>query len=97
MNELLSINQSADRITVSARDLHEALQIKTRFNDWFPRMADYGFEKGADYEAITQKRVTAQGNTFDQTGYQITIEMAKQICMLQRSELGRRSKWIRWR
>lgn len=40
MNELLKINYEAEQPTVSARDLHEALEINTRFNDWFSRMAE---------------------------------------------------------
>lgn len=50
MNELLKINTTdSERITVSARDLHEALEVKTQFKDWFPRMYEYGFEDGKDF------------------------------------------------
>lgn len=39
MNELVKINYSGgDRPTVSGRELHRALQIKTAYKDWFPRM-----------------------------------------------------------
>lgn len=46
MNELLKINYDTETPTVSARDLHEQLHIKTAFKDWFPRMCEYGFEDG---------------------------------------------------
>lgn len=72
-----------------ARELHKELEVGTRFNDWFPRMCDYGFEEGMDYIAITQKRVTAQGNETTYKDYQITIDMAKEIAMLQRNEKGK--------
>lgn len=49
MNELLKINYEAEQPTVSARDLHEQLNIKTAFKDWFPRMCEYGFEEGKDF------------------------------------------------
>lgn len=52
MNELLKINYEAEQPTVSARDLHEALEINTRFNDWFSRMAEYGFENGVDFNLL---------------------------------------------
>lgn len=47
MNELITVD--FDTQTVSARHLHEKLNIGTRFNDWFPRMAEYGFTEGTDF------------------------------------------------
>ncbi len=38
MNNLIKINYDTEHPTVSARDLHEGLEIGARFNDWFPRM-----------------------------------------------------------
>lgn len=91
MNELIKINYDAENPTVSARELHEALEINTRFNDWFPRMTAYGFEKNLDFTLVTQKRVTNNpknpATVYDD--YQISVDMAKQICMIQRSEKGR--------
>lgn len=43
MSDLIKINYDADQPTVSARDLHDGLEIKTEFRKWFPRMAEYGF------------------------------------------------------
>ena len=45
MDELIRINFDSDRPTVSGRDLHAALEVKTAYKDWFPRMCDYGFEE----------------------------------------------------
>lgn len=45
MNELLKVNYDNDRITLSARELHEFLEVKTSFKDWFPRMCEYGFNE----------------------------------------------------
>ncbi|WP_253291199.1 antA/AntB antirepressor family protein [Acetivibrio sp. MSJd-27] len=42
MNELLKINRDGEQPTVSGRDLHAALNIKTAYKDWFPRMCEYG-------------------------------------------------------
>ena len=89
INNLITVNYETEIPTVSARDLHEGLEIKTRFNDWFPRMTEYGFSENVDYGAITQKRVTAQGNETTYVDYQISVDMAKQICMIQRSDKGR--------
>lgn len=92
MNELLKINYEAEQPTVSARDLHEALEINTRFNDWFSRMAEYGFENGVDFNLLKNEKVRLEGNREvkrDIMGYQISVDMAKQICMIQRSEKGK--------
>ena len=58
--ELIKVNKENN--TVSARELHEFLEIRTRFDTWFGRMIDYGFEENSDFRAIAQKRATAQGN-----------------------------------
>lgn len=92
MNELLKINYEAEQLTVSARDLHEALEINTRFNDWFSRMAEYGFENGVDFNLLKNEKVRLEGNREvkrDIMDYQISVDMAKQICMIQRSEKGK--------
>ena len=36
MDELIRINYDSKRPTVYGRDLHEALQVKTAYKDWFP-------------------------------------------------------------
>ena len=92
MNELFKVNYDNNRITLSARDLHEFLEINTQYTKWFERMADYGFNENIDYQAISQKRLTAQGNETTYTDHQITIEMAKEIAMLQRNEKGKQAR-----
>jgi anti-repressor protein len=88
LNELLTINYEADKPTVSARELHEGLEIETRFNDWFPRMCEYGFDEGRDFYSKMSKTSDAGGRP--STDYEITVDMAKEICMLQRTEQGKK-------
>lgn len=57
MEELIKITYDNDRITVLARDLHEFLEIGTAFKDWFPRMCDYGFEEGIDFNPLKIEQV----------------------------------------
>ena len=53
MNELIKVNyENTDCPTVSGRELHEALEITTRYNDWFSRMCEYGFTKNKDFYSI---------------------------------------------
>lgn len=90
MNEIIKIdlNENHEPI-VSGRQLHEALGVKTRYNDWFNRMTEYGFIENQDYLAITQKRVTAQGNSTNKVDHIIKLDMAKEIAMIQRTERGK--------
>lgn len=85
MNELLNVN--FDTQTVSARELHEQLKIGTRFNDWFPRMTEYGFSEGNDFYSKMSK--TSESGGRPQTDYEISVDMAKQICMIQRTPEGK--------
>lgn len=89
MDEILKVSYDNERITLSARELHGFLDVSTRYNDWFKRMSEYGFDENIDYQAITQKRVTAQGNETTYVDHQITLDMAKEIAMIQRSEKGK--------
>jgi hypothetical protein len=89
MNDLLKVNYDTDQPTVSARDLHEKLNIGTQYTKWFERMKEYGFSENEDFKAISQKRLTAQGNETTYMDHEISIDMAKQICMIQRSPEGK--------
>jgi phage anti-repressor protein len=70
---------------VDARTLHGALSVKMRFNDWVKdRVTSYGFEDGSDFYSISSK--TAGRPRQD---YLITVDMAKELSMLERSDTGR--------
>lgn len=89
---LIPVNtNSPERITVSARDLHTALEVETPFNKWFPRMCEYGFEDEKDYRTFLSNRSDGLPGKPRQDA-EITIEMAKEICMLQRSEKGKQAR-----
>ena len=88
MTELIKVNydESTDKPTVSGRDLHEALGVETRYTDWFKRMTEYGFTENEDFYSNLSK--TSDGGR-PATDHQLTIPMAKEICMLQRNEKGK--------
>lgn len=91
MNELLKVNYEADRITLSARELHEFLEIKTEFAKWMHRMCEYGFSKDVDYRVIVKNDENPLGGR-PSTDYEITIDMAKEIAMIQRNEKGKQAR-----
>ena len=93
MYELIKVSYGKEgEQLVSARELYEFLEVKTRFNDWFIRMCKYGFVENKDFAPITQKRVTAQGNETTYTDYLMKISMAKELSMLQRNERGKQAR-----
>lgn len=88
MNELIKIDYSGEKPAVSARDLHEFLEVETRFNDWFPRMCEYGFTEGEDYCSFLSNRVDGLAGK-PRKDAALSIDMAKEICMIQRNEKGK--------
>lgn len=88
MNELIKVTYDNDRATVSGRELHEKLEIKTEYRHWFPRMCEYGFVEGVDFNPVIFDRLEMEGDREVKrtvTDHQMTIEMAKRICMIQRT------------
>lgn len=86
MNELIKISyENAERPTVSGRELHEALEVETPYHKWFPRMCEYGFLELEDFWTKMSESTGGRPST----DHQLTIPMAKEICMLQRSEKGK--------
>ena len=85
MKELIKISYEAGEPTVSARDLHEGLGIETPFKKWIDRMCEYGFEANKDFWT----KMSESNGGRPATEYDITVDMAKQICMLQRTEKGK--------
>ena len=91
MNEIIKVNYENDRPTVLARELHDFLEVKTAFKDWFPRMCEYGFSEGIDYCSFLSNRSDGLPGK-PKHDAQLTIEMAKEICMLQRNERGKQAR-----
>jgi anti-repressor protein len=94
MNDIIKVNYAnPDRPTVSGRELHEALGIETPYHKWFPRMCEYGFNEGTDFNTDKNVRVQIEGSrevTREITDHEISLDMAKELCMIQRSEIGKR-------
>lgn len=87
MNELLKINYETEQPTVSARDLHEKLEISKRFSAWFETNSK-GFVEGQDYTSVLSGTVVNNGATREIQDFNISTEMAKHICLMSRTEKG---------
>ena len=89
--ELIKIIEREGRQLVSGRELHEFLEIRTKYKDWFPRMVEYGFEEEIDFIRVAQKRATnnLKNPVTTVIDHAISIDMAKEISMIQRTEKGK--------
>ena len=89
--ELIKIIEREGRQLVSGRELHEFLEIGTKYKDWFRRMVEYGFEEEIDFIRVAQKRATnnLKNPVTTVIDHAISIDMAKEISMIQRTEKGK--------
>lgn len=93
MNELIRVQTNDEQEPIiSARDLYEFLEVNSKYNDWFNRMTEYGFSEDIDFQAIAQKKVTAQGNETTFIDHALKLDMAKEISMIQRNEKGKEAR-----
>lgn len=88
--ELIKVNKENN--TVSARELHSFLESKERFSKWFNRMLGYGFELGTDFESVPKSTPVNNGGIQMLKDYAITLDMAKEISMIQRNEKGKQAR-----
>ena len=89
MNELIKITTNeVGEPTVLGRELHEFLGVKTLYKDWFPRMVEYGFTEGKDFSSFLSESTGGRPST----DHLLTIDMAKEICMIQRTEVGKQAR-----
>ena len=88
MNELIKVNYDTEHPTVSARDLHEQLNIEKRFSAWFETNSK-GFIENEDFTSVLTGTVVNNGATRELQDYNLSIDMAKHICLMSRTEKGR--------
>ena len=87
MKELIKINRTESGEVVSARELHQFLEVETPFRKWIERMFEYGFEENQDY---VRSDIFVRGNEAKE--YALTLDCAKEISMLQRSDKGKQAR-----
>ena len=85
MNELIAVTYKDDQPMFSGRELHAFLAVPTQYKDWFPRMCEYGFLEGVDFSSFLSESTGGR----PAQDHQLTIDMAKELCMLQRTEKGK--------
>lgn len=88
-NQLINIKVQDDKQLVSARDLHKGLRLTTRFSKWVDQNFR-DFESGIDFMSVTGVTDMPNGGTKPIQDYAVTIDMAKQLCMMSHTELGKK-------
>ena len=95
MNEIIKVNYDGEQPTVSARELHAALEIEKRFSAWFETNSQ-GFIEGEDYSnPYFRVRVGHEGNREvhrEVEDYDLSVDMAKHICLMSRTEKGKQCR-----
>lgn len=96
MNELIKIETNEHgEPCISGRELHSFLEVETPYHKWFPRMAEYGFTEGEDFNTDKNVRVQNEGGrevAREVLDHALTIDMAKELCMIQRTERGKQAR-----
>lgn len=95
MNELINITTTTinneEVNAVNARELHEKLEVKTQFKDWMPRrIKEFGFEEGRDFTVLKNEHGRNVSGKFSSKEYIISLDMAKELAMVENNEQGRR-------
>ncbi len=97
MKELIAVRQQEigqQKInTVNARDLHVFLEAKKDFSSWIKdRIEKYGFQEGVDYVTISRSPIQGSGNRGASIDYHLTLDMAKELSMVERNEKGKQAR-----
>ncbi len=93
MSTVFNIQEKENgEIAVSGRELHGALEVKTPYKKWFERMSEYGFEENVDYSTVGQNCPIANGGFQFVTDHALTLDTAKEIAMIQRSDKGKQAR-----
>lgn len=91
MNELIRVTKDNDgKSVVSGRDLHEFLEVNEKYTQWFNRMVEYGFTENVDFISFSEKTEKLGGRP--RTDHALTLDMAKEISMIQRTEKGKQAR-----
>lgn len=90
MQELIKIKEQNGNRAVSARELHQFLEVETQFTKWCERMFEYGFQENEDFILVkNDQNKVSKSNPKD---YALTIDTAKEISMIQRTDKGKQAR-----
>ena len=95
-NQLISLKQdNTGRVVIDGRELHDFLEVKEKYTDWFKRMAEYGFTENQDYITTNELSEKTEGSRLVKRkiiNHQIILDMTKEICMIQKNSKGKQAR-----
>lgn len=89
MENTLQIIENNGIQTVSARELYKGLEISKRFSEWFG-INSKDFIENEDFTSVLTSTVVNNGAKREIQDYAISIDMAKAICLMSRTDLGKK-------
>lgn len=96
MEELIKVHEENGQFPINARELWETLQVGRDFSTWIKcRIQQYGFIKNIDFVVVKPSKSSLPktgegiGSAFDRIDYKLTLNMGKEIAMLENNEIGR--------
>ena len=94
-NDLFQITKTtldgAEVNSVNSREIYEHLEVSTRYNDWIQRAIEkYDFEAGVDYVLLKNEKNPEGGRP--SIDYIVTIDMAKELCMVSNTSKGKETR-----
>lgn len=93
LGALLPINESNGQRAVNARDLHSFLESKQDFSTWMKnRIEQYGFVENQDFQILAPQNYGASWGGSNKVEYALSINMAKELSMVERSEKGKQAR-----
>ena len=90
--ELIPLTENDGVQAVMGRDLHKFLEVGAEYRHWFPRMVEYGFFAGQDYTVKNDRVQDSLGREREATNHIISLDMAKEISMIQRTDKGKQAR-----
>lgn len=91
-SQLIPIIEHDGKTAVNLRDLHQFLEVKRDFTNWAKQMFEYGFIEGQDYVEVFAKNGENSSGGRQQRNYAVTLDMAKEVSMIQRTEKGKQAR-----
>lgn len=86
--DLIKVMVKNDQQLVSAREVLEKVGLKTRFSRWVDQ--NFGeFEEGVDFTSVKTFTVVNNGARRELDDYALTLDMAKELCMMARTDAGK--------
>lgn len=85
ISTLIPVRDNDGQQVASGRDLHSFLGVQSNYSTWFARMVDYGFTEGQDFIPLLEESTGGRPSA----DHAVTIDMAKELGMIQRTDKGR--------